>query len=70
MNREYVDSSMITSVGYDSGSAVLEIEFKSDGAIWQYYDVSEYVFNEFLSGSLGKYFHSNIKNVYTGHRVS
>ena len=41
MDREYVDSSMITSIGYDAMSCTLEIEFKS-GVVWQYHDFPEY----------------------------
>ncbi|MBK8943671.1 MAG: KTSC domain-containing protein [Ignavibacteriae bacterium] len=70
MDREYVDSSMITSVGYDSNSGTLELEFKNGGAIWQYYDVQESTYYEFMSsGSLGKYFLANIKGQYTENRV-
>jgi len=70
MDRQYVDSSMITSVGYDSNSGTLEVEFKNGGAIWQYYDVQESTYNEFISsGSLGKYFLANIKGQYTENRV-
>ena len=36
MDREYVDSSMITSIGYDAMSCTLEVEFKS-GVVWQYH---------------------------------
>lgn len=39
MERQYVESSMITSIGYDPDGAILEIEFKSNGNTWQYYDV-------------------------------
>jgi hypothetical protein len=35
MEREFVESSMITSVGFDSATSVLEVEFKSNGQIWQ-----------------------------------
>lgn len=42
MDREYVDSSMITSIGYDAMSCTLEVEFKS-GVVWQYHDFPEYM---------------------------
>lgn len=71
MNRFYVESSMITSIGYDNNSATLEIEFKNGGAVWEYYDVPEYIWYEFInSGSKGKYFHANIKNKYRENRVA
>ena len=69
MEREYVNSSMIRSIGYDSSSSTLEIEF-NNGAVWQYYDFSESSWYDFKNAeSLGKYFHSNIKNQYTEAKV-
>ena len=51
MKRQNVDSSMATSVGYESETSTLEIEFKT-GEVWQYYDVPENVFNEMMRGLL------------------
>jgi hypothetical protein len=65
MERNYVESSMISSIGYDFSQGILEIEFKSNGHVWQYYDVPEYVWHEFNSASsVGKYFLATIKNWY------
>jgi uncharacterized protein YuzE len=70
MNREYVQSSMITSIGYDPSTSILEIEFKNGGSIWQYFDVPENVYHDMRSdGSIGKYFIANIKGQYTESRV-
>lgn len=70
MERKYVESSMIMSIGYDFQQSVLEIEFKSNGQIWQYFDVPEYLWYEMESApSVGKFFHSNIKNVFNENRV-
>ena len=69
MERQYVDSTLATSIGYDSSTSTLEIEFKSGGSVWQYYDVPESTYNEMMSGSVGKYFHSNIKGQYTEAQV-
>lgn len=70
MERRYVESTMISSIGYDSNQAVLEVEFKSNGQVWQYLDVPEYVWFEMESPeSFGKFFHSNIKGKYTENRV-
>ena len=56
MERQYVESSMITSIGYDEDNSILEIEFNS-GVVWQYPDFPEYMWNEFQSSeSKGKYF--------------
>ena len=69
MDRQNVDSTLATSVGYDPNTSTLEMEFKSTGAVWQYYDVPESVFNEMMNGSIGKYFHANIKRQYTESQV-
>jgi hypothetical protein len=71
MERTFVDSSMISSVGHSEEESILEIEFKSNGVIWQYNDVPDYVYQEMLnSDSTGKYFHQNIKDHYLGNRVA
>ena len=70
MNKEYVESSMITSIGYDSNCSTLEIEFKRGGAVWDYFDIPESLWYEFNgSDSKGKYFLRVIKNQYTESRV-
>jgi hypothetical protein len=70
MERSYVESSMITSYGYDGTISTLEIEFKSSGAIWQYFDVPESVFYAMQSAdSCGKFFHANIKGQYRESQV-
>ncbi|MEO9257461.1 MAG: KTSC domain-containing protein [Crocinitomicaceae bacterium] len=69
MDREYVESSMITSFGFDPSISTLEIEFKS-GAVWQYFDVPEIVYYEMKSApSCGKFFHSSIKRQYAESQV-
>lgn len=71
MNREYVESRMIISIGYDSYSSTLEVEFKNN-VVWQYHDFPEYMWYEFQSApSKGEYFRANIKEQFTpkGHRV-
>lgn len=51
MLRQPVSSSRITSVGWENET--LEVEFK-DGAVYQYYNVSEMEYRAFMSsGSLG-----------------
>ena len=69
MERQNVDSSMATSIGYDSENSTLEIEFKKTGEVWQYYDVPESVYQELISGSIGKYFQANSKKQYWQNRV-
>jgi hypothetical protein len=71
MDRQYVDSNLILSIGYNSSSATLEIEFKRSGQIWEYYDVPEYVWFEFqASDSKGKFFLQNIKKQYSENQLA
>lgn len=61
MDRVAVESTNLSSVGYDEDSSILEVEF-NDGSVYQYYSVPYYVFNELLTASSkGKYFHKNVK---------
>jgi hypothetical protein len=68
MTRHHVDLSMAASVGYDPVTETLEIEFHS-GEVWQYHDVPEFVYEEMISGSIGKYFQAHIKGAYVESRV-
>lgn len=64
MFRQSVISSNIHSIGYDSKSQTLEIEFCSSD-IYQYFNVTESVYNSLMSASShGSYFHRHIKNQY------
>ena len=64
MRREPVSSTNLRSVGYDPTSATLEIEFNS-GGVYQYSGVPAQVHDSLLrSGSLGRNFASQIKDVY------
>lgn len=70
MERIASNSSMISGIAYEVTTATLEIEFRNGGAVWQYFDVPEYIWIEFLySESHGKYFNANIKDKYVGNRV-
>ena len=61
MERTPVQSSNLASVGYDSDSMVLEIEFIK-GGIYQYFNVASDIYDSFMSaGSKGTYFDQNIK---------
>ncbi len=69
MLRVPVVSSNLRSVGYDSATLVLEVEFRS-GAIYQYYGVSEHVHRGLMSaGSKGGYLADHVKGVYRYRRV-
>ncbi len=69
MEREMVASSTILSIGYDGPAETLEVEFKS-GGIYQYYNVPEYIYQEFMAAdSKGKFLHVYIKPAYPCSRV-
>ena len=69
MDRDYVESSMITSFGFDPSISTLEVEFKN-GAVWQYFDFPESVYYEMKSASsCGKFFHASIKGQYAESQV-
>lgn len=71
MEREYVDSSNLETVGYSVDESLLEVEFKSNRQVWQYYSVPEYVYHELISASsVGSYFYHNIrKGGYAASRI-
>ena len=69
MNRIPVSSSDLCSVGYNSKTKVLEIEFNS-GGIYRYSNVPQTVFSQLMSApSHGRFFHSHIKNVFPHERI-
>ncbi len=69
MEKKYVESSMIRSIGYDPENSTLEIEFNG-GEVWHYFDVPESLWYEFEnSDSFGKFFHREIKKQYTETQV-
>ena len=61
MERQYVSSSNIASIGYDPGNMVLEIEFLS-GSVYQYYDVPQSIYDGLMAAdSHGKLLAAYIK---------
>ena len=69
MERNYVSSSNLVSVGYDATTETLEVEFQN-GAVYQYYNVNESIYNELMAASSrGKFLAYQIKNVYPYSRV-
>ena len=64
MNREFVQSSNLKSVGYNRETNILEIEFQN-GGIYQYYNVPFEIYQGLMSASSkGQYHAYHIKNVY------
>lgn len=70
INMIPVESSFIASVGYDTSSNLLRINF-STGGTYDYFDVPAYIYRNFTKAdSLGSYFNEHIKNVYIYERIS
>jgi len=60
MNRLPITSSNIKSIGYDNQLSILEVEFIS-GDVYQYYDVPEHLYQEFMhASSLGGFINDTI----------
>lgn len=69
MEMQFVDSSNIERIGYDSNSSTLRVEFKSNQT-YDYSNVPEHVFNELRNASsVGSYHARNIKNLYPHTRI-
>lgn len=69
MKREHVESSNIESIGYDSNSQTLEIEFLN-GSIYQYFDVPMNIHEGLLNAdSQGKYLAHSIKGNFRYSKV-
>jgi hypothetical protein len=68
MNRTAVSSSHLASVGYDSATNTLEIEF-NDGSVYQYFNVPESIYRGLMqAASHGTYFDRYIKKGGYSHR--
>ncbi|PJI47608.1 MAG: KTSC domain-containing protein [Pseudomonas sp.] len=69
MERTPVQSSNISSIGYNPSTETLEVEF-NNGSIYEYYGISESTYNELMnSNSHGSYLAANIKNHYQYQRT-
>jgi hypothetical protein len=70
MNRQSVNSSNITSIGYNPKTQILEIEFHS-GGVYRYYSVPNSEYQALMNASShGKYFDQNIKKTYQYSKIS
>jgi hypothetical protein len=64
-----VTSSALVSVGYDSATAVMEIEFPS-GDVHRYFAVPPSVHRALVAAdSVGRYFTAHVRDVYPSERV-
>ena len=71
MIRQQVNSSALSSVGYDSISKVLELEFKANDGVWQYLKFSPTAYKKFINAdSLGNFFVTRIKGKYAELKIS
>lgn len=69
LNRVFVSSPTIASIGYDESSSTLEIEF-SNNFVYQYFEVPVHIFESLmLADSHGLYFAQNIKGFYRYSKV-
>jgi hypothetical protein len=69
MRRRPVDSSAISSLGYDPESRTLEVEFRS-GSVYDYFGVTARLFESFLEAdSKGKFFAKRVRNRFPGERI-
>ena len=68
MRRKPVESSAISSVGYDRGRETLEVEFRS-GTIYRFFDVPSEIYEDFLrSSSKGRFFGRKIRGQFDSTR--
>ena len=69
MKMVEVESSMISSVGYDKAAKVLHVVFNS-GAVWAYTGVPKKVYDELLAASSkGSYMRNNVIGEYPEGRI-
>lgn len=69
MERTPVTSSQIASVGYDTESQILEVEF-AKGGVYRYFDVEPETHAGLLRAeSLGRHFGQNIRGKFRTEKV-
>ncbi len=69
MLRQVVESEIISSIGYDALSKILEVQFRN-GWIYEYEDVPEKVYRAFMAApSHGKYLKRHIVDQYATRRT-
>ncbi|MFA6246862.1 MAG: KTSC domain-containing protein [Mucilaginibacter sp.] len=65
MRRRAINSSALQSIGYDAEKHILELEFKENGDVWQYFNFKPAAYKKFVnSQSLGTFFATRIKGKY------
>ncbi|MGO9607699.1 MAG: KTSC domain-containing protein [Candidatus Binataceae bacterium] len=70
MQRQSVDSSTLSSAGYDPLTQTLEVEFTS-GSIYQYFEVPPRIYDELMrASSKGSYLGNYISDRFQFSRIS
>ena len=70
MKRESVDSSMISSVGYDTKKEELEVEFNS-GQVYTYHEVPQEEYDGLMEADYkGRYMRDCIIDMYSTSKVT
>lgn len=63
MDRVPVNSTQLTSIGYDQVTSTLEVEFRK-GGVYQYFDVSPQTHRQLMTAqSIGTYFNDMIREM-------
>ncbi|NJL89441.1 MAG: KTSC domain-containing protein [Coleofasciculaceae cyanobacterium SM2_1_6] len=69
MQRQFVSSSNLASVGYDPAASVLEVEFLN-GSVYQYWGVPAWIYEGLMAAaSKGRYLCRRVRSVYSYQRV-
>lgn len=69
MRRSLVDSSSISSIGYDAATMTLELEYRN-GKVYRYFEVPAATYRELLAASsIGGYVNTRIKPSFEFARV-
>jgi hypothetical protein len=70
MKRRPVNSTALSSEAYDEASQTLELQFRDNGVVWQYYNIPKKVYRQFKKAeSLGNFFVTRIKGHYPEAKV-
>lgn len=70
MKRTHVNSTSISSIGYDELTKTLEVKFIENGEIYQYLKVPQKVYHELLTAdSIGAYLNQEIKGKYEYRKI-
>lgn len=70
MTRLSVASDVMCSVGYDSSTAVLRVEFRN-GSVYEYIDVPRHHYDALLAApSKGRYFNACLRGTFPYHRLA